>query len=93
MVTRRTSRTTRRSTHKPPEPRLKRAWHIVTTNGADVTVSAHSCDHYDGVLAFRDITDAAKDQEETHLVRAFGPGTWAECELVDLSSMAAEART
>jgi len=77
---------TRGSTTKAPPVREKYAWHIVTGTGADVTVSAHECDHYDGVLTFRNHTIYDGDRESV-LVRAFGPGRWAEVEMVDVSTV------
>jgi hypothetical protein len=65
-----------------PVPREKHAWHVITGTGADHTIKAHACDHYDGVLTFRDIIEPYGDHPDTILVRAFGQGLWAECELV-----------
>jgi hypothetical protein len=58
----------------------------VTGTGADITVSAHECDHYDGVLTFRDHT-IFDGEHASVLVRAFGPGRWVDVEMVDVSAI------
>jgi len=69
-------RTPRVPPSAPEEPApLLRAWTVVTASGTEVTVSAHDCTTFDGVLVF--------DREDPKvLVAAFAPG-WREVHLLE----------
>ena len=74
-------------TRKPPDPppapwRPEYAWHIVTTNGSDATVTAHECQTSCGVLKFIRYDDP--EQMTESLVRAFATSGWKDCERVDV---------
>lgn len=73
----------------PAPVRDKYTWHILTATGADATVTAHECDHYDGVLTFRNHVVIDGDKESV-LVRAFGPGHWVEASRVDVSDVVSQ---
>jgi hypothetical protein len=71
----------------PPRPELPqpvlRAWHVVTTSGADVTVTAHHTEADSGVLAFYRFEDIPGFDTRV-VVRAFGAGAWHDVEMVDV---------
>jgi len=66
----------------PPLPPM-RAWHVITGNGGDTTVTAHDCHTYDGVLTF-DRLEQIYDEQLTVLVRAFGRMAWKDVSLVEV---------
>jgi hypothetical protein len=72
-----------------------RAWHVVMANGADQTVIAQRCRlNADTIFFLND--DPDNPDEELVVVRAFGPGVWADLELVtmpDLTSPDASQRS
>jgi len=82
MGKKRTTRGKRSTTPDLPVPTM-RAWHVVTGNGGDTTVTAHECHTYDGVLSF-DIyePDGAEPYGRSVLTKAFSRVGWKEVELV-----------
>jgi hypothetical protein len=83
------AKATKKSSKGQPSDRtvpVQHAWHIVSATGADHTVTAESCDHYDGVLAFSNYTREGEDTRNL-VVRAFAPGRWVECELVKIDDV------
>lgn len=72
---------------------MLRAWHVVTANGGDQTVTAHHCDViHGGILSF---TTSLSETSGLILVRAFAATAWQDVTLVvdlpHLSSLPDEA--
>ena len=70
--------------HLPTPAPILRAWHVVTGNGGDQTVTAHLCHTRDGVLTF----ERYESHEHEHFDRlvvthAFSRLGWKELELVN----------
>jgi|SRR5262245_2530096 len=86
MGKKRTTRGKRSTTPDLPVPTM-RAWHVVTGNGGDATVTAHECHTYDGVLSFETYEPVGGEPYgRSVLKKAFSRVGWKDVELVEIES-------